>query len=228
MSRVPTAAERRGAATSWIDKALGIHPVWSIWLATVVAACVLLRVAGGPATADLVAAPLYLIVGGVISFVYALALNRRWKDPALQRFAYDFVIVPAILGLVAASFGGILYGAILAGDPAIVTVGLPVIFLAAPSFGLFAIGYTRGDPSVGAVGYKWMVYGLGAFAFLAIGLLAGRALGAMRWWDGLFVPVVVGALLVIYVIANVEYHRAATKRPATDVVGERSRRQVRS
>jgi hypothetical protein len=84
-------------------------------------------------------------------------------------------------------------------DPVIAFVGLPLVFVTAPFFAMFAFGYIRGQPDVGGFAYRTMPWGLVAFLVLSVLVLAGRQFG----WDLRGILVVLGVIGVAVLGVNV-------------------------
>src|SRR4029079_7650122 len=171
---------------------LGIDWFWSGWLAVVAIVELLVAVLGLPDLAPpwLYPVPIYVGAAGVASVAHALLLQigahppgrgpaahahrrvgdraakaRRRDDP--QPVSTGESMIPAGIGNALVILAVFLDAAYFRGDPVIAFVGLPVVFVTAPFFAMFACADIRGQPYVGGFAYRMMPWGLAGFLILS-------------------------------------------------------------
>jgi hypothetical protein len=202
---------------------LGVDWFWSAWLAVVAIVELLVAILGLPDLAPswLYPVPIYVAAAGVASIVYAIVYEFAAHPPVGDRAAESQrrdnpqpvstgeSVIPAGIGNALVILAVFLDAAFFKGDPVIAFVGLPVVFVTAPFFALFAFGYIRGQPDVGGFAYRTMPWGLVGFLLLSGLVLAGRQLG----WDLRGILVVIGiigvAVLGVNVGINIQRRRPA-------------------
>jgi hypothetical protein len=161
---------------------VGVDWFWSIWLTAVVGVEMGMTVAIRPlAHAGTLGLAVYLAGAGLASAVYAVfyevvarrpvradaAAESRAAARPVARSAGESMI-PGAIGLALTVLAIFLFIALARNDLVILVIGLPIVFITAPLFSLFAFGYTRGEPTIGSFAYRKMPWGLVAFVVLAV------------------------------------------------------------
>lgn len=200
---------------------LGVDWFWSAWFAVVAIVELLVAVLRLPDLAPpwLYPVPIYVGAAGVASIAYAIVYEIVAHPPAGDRAARaqrrdspepvstGESIIPAGIGNALVILAVFVDAAYFKGDPVIAFVGLPVVFVTAPFFAMFAFGYIRGQPDVGGFAYRTMPWGFAGFLVLAVLVLAGRQFG----WDLRGVLVALGvigvALLGVNIGINIQRRR---------------------
>jgi len=202
---------------------LGVDWFWSGWLAVVAIVELLVAVLGLPDLAPrwLYPVPIYVGAAGVASIVYAIVYEFAAHPPVGDRAAESQrrdnpqpvstgeSIIPAGIGNALVILAVFLDAAFSRSDPVIAFVSLPVVFVTAPFFAMFAFGYIRGQPDVGGFAYRTMPWGLAGFLLLSGLVLAGRQFG----WDLRGILVVIGIIGVAIIGVNIGIN-IQRRRPA--------------
>jgi hypothetical protein len=175
---------------------LAVDLFWSIWL-TVVVVTELVLIALNVTNmlpSWLFAAPVYFGAAGAASAVYSVAYEfiahppaRKWKADAQKRDVPEPVstgesIIPGAFGTALLTFAVFLNVALYKAQPLIAIVGLPLVFVTAPLFAMFAFGYARGQPDVGGFAYRKMPLGLIGFVGLSLIVLGSDWLNLEPTW----------------------------------------------